>query len=170
MIAALAALSLLSEGPLVPADVPPASVALSPAPAPSLSEKSPWAALSLTLACELPTAFFGPSCGHLYAGEQAHFVLTGGLRAADFLALVILEKWGYGVPPLYDVVQPHFSRSLAAEPLAYPVDLILVALWWGTGLYDLIDSVFAARRANRRASLLRPSASAPVAGLTLLEF
>jgi hypothetical protein len=137
---------------------------------PAPPEKSTWGALSLTVACELPTVLFGPSCGHLYAGEQTHFVLTGSLRAADFLALVVLEKWGYGVPPLFDVLQTHFSRSLAAEPLAYPLDLVLVALWWGTGVYDLIDSVFAVKRANRRAALSRPPPPVAPAGLTLLEF
>ena len=168
-MSALAALLVAATAPLAPADVPapPAALKLSPdVPAP---ERSPWAALGLSLACELPTALLGPSCGHLYAGETAHFYLTGSLRAADFLALVVLEKWGPGIGPLYDVVQPHFSRSLAAEPLAYPVDLVLVALWWGTGLYDLVDSVFAVRRANRRGRLLRrPPGSGP--GLTLLEF
>lgn len=174
MISALAAL-VLATGPVVPGklslDVPPAS-SLNLDPGARLeTPKSAWSAVGLTLACELPTLFFGPSCGHLYAGETTHFFLTGGLRVADLLALVALEQWGYGTPPLYAVLQPHFSRSLAAEPLAYSVDLVLVALWWGTGLYDLVDSLFVARRANRREALQRALTATPnPSGLTLAEF
>ncbi len=169
----LLALSLRADPSLVPPlilSVPPppaGGLDLSPAPAPDT--RSGWGALGLSLACELPTAFFGPSCGHLYAGEEAHFFATGGLRVADLLALVALDRWGFGTPPLYAVIQPHFSRSAAAWPLAYPLDFVLVALWWGTGLYDLVDSVFAAQRHNRRAEAQR-AALAPSAVPALIRF
>jgi hypothetical protein len=143
---------------ILSAPEPLVALDLSPPPPPT---RSPWGALALTAACEIPTALFGPSCGHLYAGEEAHFFLTGGLRLTDLLALVALDRWGFGTPPLYAVIQPHFSRSLAAWPVAYPLDLILVALWWGTGLYDLVDSFFAAGRHNRRAELLQGLAAGP---------
>ncbi len=137
----------------------PASRGAGPTP---LDIRSGWGALGLSLACELPTAFFGPSCGHLYAGEEAHFYTTGGLRLADLLALVALDRLGFGTAPLYAVIQPHLSRSAAAWPLAYPLDFVLVALWWGTGLYDLIDSFFAAGRHNRRAEAMRGLAASAV--------
>jgi hypothetical protein len=161
----LLALSLGSEPSLVPPlilAVPSAVGALDLSPAPAPATRSGWGALGLSLACELPTAFFGPSCGHLYAGEEAHFFTTGGLRVADLLALVALDRLGFGTPPLYAVIQPHFSRSAAAWPLAYPLDFVLVALWWGTGLYDLIDSVFAAKRHNHRAEVMRAMAARPL--------
>ncbi len=170
-----AAVALAGVLALAPAEVPLAPVAsatpglnLEPRSAPSL--KSPWGALGLSLACELPTALLGPSCGHLYTGEDAHFFLTGGFRVLDFLALAVLEKWGPGIAPLYDVLQPHFSRSLGAEPIAYPVDLVLVALWWGTAVYDLVDVVFSARRVNRKARLRLSAPAPPAPGLTLVQF
>jgi hypothetical protein len=166
----VAALSLAANSSLVPPLVlslpqPAANLELPPPPAPDF--KSDWGALGLTALCELPTAFFGPSCGHLYAGEEAHFFTTGGLRLADLLALVALDRWGFGTPPLYAVIQPRFSRNDAAWPLAYPLDFVLVALWWGTGLYDLIDSFFAADRHNRRVQAWRvaplPATDPPLA-------
>jgi hypothetical protein len=133
-------------------------------------EKSELTAFGLSLACELPTLFFGPSCGHAYAGEDEHFYFTGALRLADLAAVVVLEKWGYGIPPLFDVLQLHVSKSLSAEPLAYPVDLALVLVWVGTGIYDLIDSVYAAKRANQRRRWSAPAAAAPGPGLALIQF
>jgi hypothetical protein len=136
-----------------------------------LTFRSSWGALGLTALCEVPTLLVGPSCGHLYAGETEHFAVTGGLRVVDLLALYALEKWAYGTPPLYAVIQPHFSRSLSAYPLAYPVDLVLVALWCGTGLYDLVDSFFAAKRHNHRAELwqaVQPMPDSPA--LPLVRF
>ena len=53
------------------------------------------------------------------------------------------------------MIQPRFSRNAAAWPLAYALDFVLVALWWGTGLYDLVDSVFAAGRHNARTAARR---------------
>jgi hypothetical protein len=156
--------------PLVLSLPPPAAhLDLSPPPPPDF--KSGWEALGLTVACELPTAFFGPSCGHLYAGEEAHFFMTGGLRLADLLALVALDRLAFGTPPLYAVIQPRFSRNDAAWPLAYPLDFLLVALWWGTGLYDLIDSYFAAERHNRRGQVQRFAPLSPTdPPLALLRF
>jgi hypothetical protein len=169
----LLTLSLGADPSLIPplvVSVPSNIAALDLTPAPALPSKSGWGAFGLTLACELPTAFFGPSCGHLYAGEEAHFFTTGGLRVADLLALVALNQWGFGTPPLYAVIQPHFSRSVAAWPLAYPLDFVLVALWWGSGLYDLIDSVFAAGRHNHRAEALRALAAAPAEPPAMIRF
>jgi len=160
----LLAVSLGSDPSLFPPlvlAVPPAGGVLHRWATPAPDSRSEWGALGLSLACELPTAFFGPSCGHLYAGEEAHFFTTGGLRVADLLALVALDRWAFGTAPLYAVIQPHFSRSAAAWPLAYPLDFVLVALWWGSGLYDLIDSVFAAKRHNRRAEGLRALMASP---------
>lgn len=164
MIVALVLTALLSVPSLVPelslaevgSEVTAAKapgLALAPSMAFGVDRRSPWGALGLTALCEGSTLFFGPSCGHLYAGETLHFAVTGGFRVMDLLALYVLEKWAYGTPPLYAVVQPHLSRSLSAYPLAYPLDLLLVALWWGTGLYDLVDSFFAARRYDHREEL-----------------
>jgi hypothetical protein len=51
---------------------------------------------------------------------------------------------------------------------------VLVALWWGTGLYDLVDSVFAAKRHNLRAAarraLLPPAVPGTAPGVALLTF
>ena len=142
-----------------------------PVPRP-LDLKSGWTALGITAVCELPTALLGPSCGHLYAGEEAHFFTTGGMRLAALAAILVLDRWGFGTPPLFSVVQPQFSRNLAAYPLAYTLDLILVAVWWGTGLFDLVDSFFAAGRHNRRAELARGFVSNPLApgGPALVRF
>lgn len=128
--------------------------AIAPAVAePSL--KSPSLAFGLTLASELPTLLIGPSAGHLYAGESRHFWLSGGSRIGTLLTLVFLEKWmpGFGVGPLYAVSRPgHLGRSFAAYPIAFPVDLALVLGLVGSGAYDLVDSWFAAKRANAHAS------------------
>ncbi len=169
----LLTLSLGTRPSLIPplvVSVPAIVPALDLIPTQAPPSKSAWGALGLTLACELPTAFLGPSCGHLYAGEEAHFFTTGGLRVADLLALVALNQWGFGTPPLYAVIQPHFSRSVAAWPLAYPLDFVLVALWWGSGLYDLIDSFFAAGRHNHRAEAIRALTAAPAETPAMIRF
>ena len=88
--------SFMPQLALDPAE-PGAELDLAPDPLPDV--KSGWAALGLSLACEVPTALFGPSCGHLYADEDAHFYTTGGLRLADLLALVALDRWAFGTPP-----------------------------------------------------------------------
>ena len=45
-----------------------------------------------------------------------------------------------------------------------------MALWWGTGLYDLVDSYFAVERHNRREEALRGVAPAATEPPALIRF
>src|SRR5450755_3621552 len=95
------------------------------APPPRL--KSPWEALGLSALVELPTLLVGPSLGHLYAGEEEHFWITGAARLGALGLLILLEVWGPGIGPLYAVTQPgHLGASFNAYPVAFTVDLLLV--------------------------------------------
>ncbi len=163
MTAALALAALLGAGPRL---LPPLqlSLALPEPPAAAIEprppRKSPGLALGLTLASELATFGLGPSAGHAYAGEWEHLAVTGGGRVADLALLTVLEKFvpGFGIGPLYALTHPeHLGASFSAYPLAFPVDLVLVVALFGSAVYDIVDSWFAAGRANA-------ATAAPLAG------
>jgi hypothetical protein len=166
------ALEMPSELHLIPAlvlgdDAPQAQEA------PALHLKSPWEALGLSALVELPTLFIGPSLGHLYAGEETHFWITGGARLAAFGLLILLEVWGPGIGPLYAVTQPgHLGESFSAYPVAYTVDLLLVLGIIGSAIYDLIDAPYAASRYNARieAAAAAPHAMAAPPGWMVATF
>lgn len=118
---------------------------------PGPPQKSPWLALGLSAATELPTLLIGPSLGHLYAGETAHFWITGGARLGALGLLYLLEAWGPGIGPLYAVGQPgHLGASFNAYPAGFTLDLLLVLGIIGSAIYDLVDAPFAAVRFNDR--------------------
>jgi hypothetical protein len=138
--------------------------------------RSPPLALMLTLVTAIPTAFFGPSTGHLYAGDWKHFWITGGARLVDLTALYILEKFvpGFGIGPLYAVANftnplaifdpTNFTHAIRGYPLGFPVDLTLVLFIVASTVYDAIDSWGAAKRFNERfdppEAMVSPAAAA----------
>ncbi len=128
--------------------------------------KSPPLALALTLVCVIPTAFIGPSMGHLYAGDWKHFLITGGGRLADLTLLVILEKFapGFGIGPLFALLYPqNFGKDISGYPLGYPVDLVLVLALIGSTIYDAVDSWLAVDRFNAALGLAPPQPMSPAA-------
>ncbi|MHB1844475.1 MAG: hypothetical protein ACYCWW_06535 [Deltaproteobacteria bacterium] len=143
----------LEVATLAPVPTPKATPKATAAPRTRRRLKSPSLALGLTLATELPTLLLGPPTGILYAGESEHFWITGGGRVGIFALLYLFEKFipGFGIGPLYALTQPgHFGASVLAYPVAFPLDLLLVLAWLGSGGYDIVDSWYAAKRANAR--------------------
>ncbi|MHB8417109.1 MAG: hypothetical protein ACYDCL_03470 [Myxococcales bacterium] len=146
-------------------DAAPASASRAAAPP---APKSPAMALALSLALELPTLFLGPSLGHLYAGDWKHFAITGGARAADLILLVLLEKYAFGIGPLVALLNPqHLGASFSGYPLGFTVDLVLVLALVGSGVYDLVDSWFAAERFNARLGPTPAPGPSPAAAAAL---
>ena len=134
--------------------------------APAKKPKSPPLALALTLVCAIPTAFIGPSIGHLYAGDWKHFAITGGGRIADLTLLVLLEKFapGFGIGPLVALLNPeHLGKNFSGYPLGYPVDLVLVLALIGSTVYDAVDAWRAAVRFNDALGLAAPQPMSPAA-------
>jgi hypothetical protein len=149
--------------------VPPAAV-VEALQIPAKLRKSPPLALALTLVGSLPTAFIGPSIGHLYAGDWKHFRISGGGRLADLTLLVILEKFapGFGIGPLVALLNPeHLGKNFSGYPLGYPVDLVLVLALIGSTVYDAYDAWRAAERFNDKLGLAAPQPMSPAAAAAI---
>ena len=104
-----------------------------------------WTALGVALA----GVSFGPSVGHFYAGE---------LKRAILMSTARLLLFGAGAPLVGGaLVASAFGGGGVLVAAGVAGGSVLVVSGFGLLVWDLVDSNFAARRANRKALQSKPS-------------
>lgn len=115
------------------------------------------------------TLSIGPSCGHFYAGETKHALLTTALRFVSYGLgeLLIINA------VINNVEYPRDPAAASSQRMMLGMGLVAIDL--GLTIYDIIDAGPAATRSNQRRGLvslhvvplLAPKGAGSTAGLTL---